>query len=77
MNTPAIHVRDPRKSYGTTVLLTTRHLGEAERLADRIAILHNGLVIANDTIVQVPADHLEGRGHSQATPSPSRSSPER
>jgi ABC-2 type transport system ATP-binding protein len=32
---------------GTTVLLTTQYLDEAEQLADRIAILHRGRIIAN------------------------------
>lgn len=35
---------------GTTVLLTTQHLDEAEHLADRIAILHEGRIIANGTL---------------------------
>jgi ABC-2 type transport system ATP-binding protein len=35
---------------GTTVLLTTQYLDEAERLADRIAILHQGRIIANGTL---------------------------
>jgi len=35
---------------GTTVLLTTQYLDEAEQLADRIAILHQGRIIANDTL---------------------------
>ena len=30
---------------GTTVFLTTQHLDEAEKLADRIAILHEGTII--------------------------------
>jgi daunorubicin resistance ABC transporter ATP-binding subunit len=34
---------------GTTVLLTTQYLEEADRLADRIAVVDNGKVIANDT----------------------------
>jgi ABC-2 type transport system ATP-binding protein len=34
---------------GTTVFLTTQYLEEAEQLADRIAILHQGKIIANDT----------------------------
>jgi ABC-2 type transport system ATP-binding protein len=32
---------------GTTVLLTTQYLDEAEQLADRIAILHEGRIIVN------------------------------
>jgi len=35
---------------GTTILLTTQHLEEAEHLADRIAILHGGRIIANGTL---------------------------
>ena len=35
---------------GTTVLLTTQDLDEAEQLADRIAILHDGRVIADGTL---------------------------
>jgi ABC-2 type transport system ATP-binding protein len=35
---------------GTTVLLTTQHLEEAEQLADQIAILHEGRIIASGTL---------------------------
>ena len=35
---------------GTTVFLTTQTLEEAEHLADRIAILHEGRIIANGTL---------------------------
>ena len=35
---------------GTTVLLTTQYLDEAEQLADRIAILHEGRIIVNGTL---------------------------
>ncbi|WP_308491951.1 ABC transporter ATP-binding protein [Microbacterium terrisoli] len=35
---------------GTTVLLTTQYLDEAEQLADRIAILHEGRIIQNGTL---------------------------
>jgi ABC-2 type transport system ATP-binding protein len=38
---------------GTTVLLTTQYLDEAEHLADRIAILHQGRIIANGTLDQL------------------------
>ncbi|MEV5706535.1 ATP-binding cassette domain-containing protein [Actinoallomurus sp. NPDC052274] len=36
--------------YGTTVLLTTQYLDEAEELADWIAILHKGRIIVNGTL---------------------------
>lgn len=35
---------------GTTVLLTTQYLDEAEELADQIAILHKGRIIVNGTL---------------------------
>lgn len=38
---------------GTTVLLTTQYLDEAEQLADQIAILHEGKVIANGTLAEL------------------------
>jgi ABC-2 type transport system ATP-binding protein len=38
---------------GTTVLLTTQHLDEAEQLADRIAILHKGTIIQNGTLAEL------------------------
>ena len=40
-------------AQGTTVLLTTQHLEEAEQLADRIAILHEGRIIANGTLAEL------------------------
>jgi ABC-2 type transport system ATP-binding protein len=38
---------------GTTVLLTTQYLDEAEQLADRIAILHEGTIIQNGTLAEL------------------------
>ena len=38
---------------GTTVLLTTQYLEEAEHLADRIAILHGGRIIVNGTLAEL------------------------
>lgn len=40
---------------GTTVLLTTQHLDEAEQLADRIAILHEGRILVNGTLGELQA----------------------
>jgi len=42
-----------------TVLLTTHYLDEAERLCDRIAIMHRGRIVALDT----PEALLAGLGH--------------
>lgn len=38
---------------GTTVLLTTQYLDEAEQLADRIAILREGRIIVNGTLAEL------------------------
>ncbi len=38
---------------GTTVFLTTQYLEEAEQLADQIAILHQGRIIANGTLAEL------------------------
>jgi ABC-2 type transport system ATP-binding protein len=40
---------------GTTVLLTTQHLDEADQLADRIAVVDHGVVIADGTAGQLKA----------------------
>jgi len=39
--------------HGTTVLLTTQYLDEAEQLADRIGILHEGRIIVNGTLTEL------------------------
>jgi len=38
---------------GTTVLLTTQYLDEAEQLADRIAILHEGRILVDGTLAEL------------------------
>jgi len=40
---------------GTTVLLTTQYLDEAEQLADRIAILHEGRILVTGTLAELKA----------------------
>lgn len=42
-------VREMREQYGTTIILTTHDMNEAETLCDRIAIMNSGKIIALDT----------------------------
>lgn len=50
-------VRELREA-GTTVLLTTHYLEEAESLADRLAIMHRGRIVTSGTIADVTAERL-------------------
>ncbi|MBH5336203.1 ABC transporter ATP-binding protein [Streptomyces pactum] len=45
------------RDSGTTTLLTTHYLEEAEELADRLAILHEGRVAATGRVAEVVAGH--------------------
>ncbi|MFC8716531.1 ABC transporter ATP-binding protein [Kitasatospora sp. NPDC057198] len=45
------------RTAGTTVLLTTHYLEEAEELADRLAIMHHGRVVTGGTVAEVLAAH--------------------
>jgi ABC-2 type transport system ATP-binding protein len=56
---------EERVAQGSTVLLTTQYLEEADRLADQIAVIDHGKVIAEGTAAQlkdrVGGDRLEVR----------------
>lgn len=45
------------KARGTTIVLTTHYLDEAEALADRLAIMHRGRIVREGTVADVVAGH--------------------
>jgi ABC-2 type transport system ATP-binding protein len=49
------------RTAGTTILLTTHYLDEAEQLADRVAVINDGRLVALDT-----PDRLGGRDRAAA-----------
>jgi len=58
------HVKHLNETEGVTVFLTTHYMDEAERMAQRVAIIDHGTVIAQGTpaelLAQTGADSLEG-----------------
>ncbi|MFF0448555.1 ABC transporter ATP-binding protein [Streptomyces sp. NPDC004609] len=77
-------VRRLRDEHGTTVLLTTHYLDEADALADRLVVIDKGLVAADGTPAALKLEHtgsadaplqeaflaITGRGPATADPSP-------
>jgi ABC-2 type transport system ATP-binding protein len=55
-NTVWTHVRDLRDSYGTTILLTTHVMEEADALCDRVGILHGGRLETVGTPAELKAE---------------------
>ena len=59
------------RAAGTTVVLTTHYLEEAQQLADRVAIMTEGTIAATGTVAEV----LSGRGSRISFPVPARLHP--
>lgn len=64
------HLVQEQKKRGTTVVLTTHYLDEAEKLADDVAIMHKGKIIAQGSPESLVSKHgkktaivLVGAGH--------------
>ncbi len=71
-------VRALRQS-GTTILLTTHYLDEAEQLADRVGVIRDGRIVAVDTVANLGAEQRrtavvswrdEDGHHQRPTPDP-------
>jgi ABC-2 type transport system ATP-binding protein len=57
------HIEELRQAYGTTIILTTHYMDEAEALCSRLAIMHLGRIVAIGT----PKSLKESISKAQAT----------
>jgi len=55
------HVVALRARFGTTVVLTTHYLDEADSLAERVVVIDHGAVVADDTPDRLKAVHAADR----------------
>jgi len=50
------HVLTLREQYGTTILITTHYLDEADAIAERVVVVDHGKIIADDTPARLKAE---------------------
>jgi lipooligosaccharide transport system ATP-binding protein len=62
---------DGLRSQGKTILMSTHYIEEAERLADEVAVMHHGKVIARATPVELIREHV-GRETAEVYGPPDR-----
>jgi ABC-2 type transport system ATP-binding protein len=55
------HITRLRAAHGTTIVLTTHYLDEADSMAERVIVIDHGRVIADDTPARLKADHADDR----------------
>ncbi|WP_209649018.1 ABC transporter ATP-binding protein [Kibdelosporangium banguiense] len=55
------HIRRLRAEHGTTIVLTTHYLEEADQLAERVIVIDHGRKIADDTPAKLKAEHASDR----------------
>jgi ABC-2 type transport system ATP-binding protein len=55
------HVERLRAEHGTTIVLTTHYLDEADALADRVVVIDHGLVIADGSPARLKEDLVGDR----------------
>ncbi|MBK1783039.1 ATP-binding cassette domain-containing protein [Prauserella cavernicola] len=57
----AEHIRRLRAERGTTMVLTTHYLEEADQLAERVVVIDHGRIIADDTPARLKSAHAGDR----------------
>ena len=55
------HIEGLREDHGTTIILTTHYLDEADTLADRVVVIDDGRVIADGTPAKLKSDLVGDR----------------
>ena len=50
------HVLALRERHGTTIVITTHYLDEADAIAERVVVVDHGKIIADDTPARLKAD---------------------
>jgi ABC-2 type transport system ATP-binding protein len=63
--------------YGCTIFLTTQYLDEADELADRVAVIDNGRIVAEGTCGQLKAAVGSGAMHIRLTGADTRAAAEK
>ncbi len=62
-----VFLREIKKTYNTTIILTTHDMVEADQLCDRISIIHDGKIVALDTPSGLKAKVLFKNGNHEVT----------
>ncbi len=55
------HIVELRERYGTTILLTTHYLDEADAMAERVIVIDHCRIIADDTPARLKTEHVGDR----------------
>ena len=62
------HILRLRRERGTTIVLTTHYLEEADSMAERVVVIDHGRVIADDTADRLKAEQAGDRVHLTVDP---------
>ncbi len=62
------HILRLRRERGTTIVLTTHYLEEADSMAERVVVIDHGTIIADDTAERLKAEQAGDRLHLTVAP---------